>query len=407
MTQTGSGTLTLGGSNTYSGTTTVNGGTLRVGMYDEDSGQTTGTLGSGNVVLGSGCSLIFNLRDDITVSNAISGSGSLTQSGSSTLILTGNNTYSGNTTIASGWLQVGAGSSSGSFGSGSVVFNSGGGLIFDRSDSITLNNTINTNNLVQDSGTVIFTGSVSARNVSINSGSTMQIGSGGTSGWVTASSLGDDGSLVFNRSDNVTFANTISGSGSLTKQGTGTLVITGSESCGSTTITAGTLQIGNGGTAGSIGSGGITNNSSLVFNNTGTVTAGGVISGTGSLTQQGTGTLVLGGANTYSGITTINGGTLQVGDGYTSGQLGTGNVTDNSSLVFNRTDSVTVSNAIGGTGTLTKQGTGADPLRRQQLFRRHHGQPRYTQRHRLDQFGGYRGQRSYAVGRRHGWRRDG
>ena len=69
------------------------------------------------------------------------------------------------------------------------------------------------------------------------------------------------------------------------------------------------------------------------------MTYGGVVSGTGALTQAGTGTLILTGANTYTGGTTISAGTLQVGNGGTTGSIA-GNVTDNGVLAFNRSDSV-------------------------------------------------------------------
>ena len=60
----------------------------------------------------------------------------------------------------------------------------------------------------------------------------------------------------------------------------------------------------------------------------GTVTAVNAITGYGTLDQTGSGTLVLTGSNTYTGVTTISGGALQVGDGGTSGQLGPGPVFD-------------------------------------------------------------------------------
>ncbi|WP_147480353.1 autotransporter-associated beta strand repeat-containing protein, partial [Pseudomonas coronafaciens] len=74
----------------------------------------------------------------------------------------------------------------------------------------------------------------------------------------------------------------------------------------------------------------------------------GAISGTGSVTQSGTGTTILTGANTYNGGTTISGGTLQLGNGSTQGSL-QGNVVDNSALVLNRSDVLTVDGAISGT----------------------------------------------------------
>ena len=86
------------------------------------------------------------------------------------------------------------------------------------------------------------------------------------------------------------------------------------------------------------------------------VTVDNDISGTGTLTKAGAGTTTLTGANTYSGTTTISAGTLQVGNGGTSGRLGTGNVVNNAALVINRSDAVTRRAVISGTGTLTQVG---------------------------------------------------
>ena len=73
---------------------------------------------------------------------------------------------------------------------------------------------------------------------------------------------------------------------------------------GGTTISDGTLQVGNGGTTGSI-AGNIVNNAALIFNRSDNLTYANVISGTGTLEQAGAGILTLTGANTYSGSTTI------------------------------------------------------------------------------------------------------
>lgn len=64
----------------------------------------------------------------------------------------------------------------------------------------------------------------------------------------------------------------------------------------------------------------------------------------------------------YAGITVISAGSLQVGNGGTSGALGIGAVSNNSSLIFNRSDSVTVANTINGTGTVKQAGSGATKL---------------------------------------------
>jgi len=98
-------------------------------------------------------------------------------------------------------------------------------------------------------------------------------------------------------------------------------------------------------------------NGSMIF--------GGVISGTssGALVETGSGTLIFSAANSYTGITTISAGTLQIGNGGTSGQVGNNasSIVDNSALVWNRTDtsgSTTLANPISGSGTVTFNGGG-------------------------------------------------
>ena len=197
----------------------------------------------------------------------------------------------------------------------------------------------------------------------------------------------DNSALVFNRSDTPTFAGSISGSGRMTQAGSGTLTLTGTNTyTGGTTVSAGTLQIGAGGTSGSI-VGPVTDNSALVFNRSDTPTFAGSISGTGTMTQAGSGTLILTGTNTYTGGTTISAGTLQIGAGGSSGSI-VGNVTDNSALAFNRSDTPTFAGRhFSGTGTLTQAGSGTtDPDRHEHLQRRHDHQRRHAaDRHRRQQ----------------------
>ncbi|MGA0873072.1 MAG: autotransporter-associated beta strand repeat-containing protein, partial [Phycisphaerales bacterium] len=83
------------------------------------------------------------------------------------------------------------------------------------------------------------------------------------------------------------------------------------------------------------------------------------ISGSGTFTYAGPGTLILTADSSYVGDTTISGGILQVGDGGTSGSLGTGDITNNGTLAFDRSDAYTVPGAISGSGTVIQQGSGS------------------------------------------------
>jgi autotransporter-associated beta strand protein len=110
----------------------------------------------------------------------------------------------------------------------------------------------------------------------------------------------------------MTLAGGISG-GALSKAGSGTVVLAANNTySGPTTITAGTLEVGNGGTIGTLGTGTVTDNAALVFNRSDTLLVPNAISGTGTLTQAGTGTLVLSGTNSYSGGTFVTSGTLEI-----------------------------------------------------------------------------------------------
>ncbi len=102
-------------------------------------------------------------------------------------------------------------------------------------------------------------------------------------------------------------------SGSLTKAGLGTLVLSGDNTySGGTTIVSGTLQIGVGGTGGTLGAGNVINNAALVFNTSDDNSYSGAFSGSGTLTHDGTGTTTLSGVSTYSGATAVNAGMLIV-----------------------------------------------------------------------------------------------
>ncbi len=166
-----------------------------------------------------------------------------------------------------------------------------------------------------------------------------------------------------------TYGCTISGvisNGGLTKAGAGTMILSGNNTYASaTTISAGTLQIGNNGTSGSV-AGNIVNNSALVWYRSDSPTYSGQISGSGTLTKQGAGTLTLSGASSsYSGATTISAGTLLV-----SGAIGSSAVTVGSGATLAGAGAVgSIAGMSGGTvspgnsaaaaGTLTVNGAAA------------------------------------------------
>lgn len=118
LTKSEAGKWILSGSNTYTGATTISGGTLQIG-----SGGTTGLL-SVNSAITNNAALIFNRTDTITqgtdFASVIGGTGTLTQSGTGILVLNGINTYSGTTTIGAGTIQV---SNSDAVGTGALTNN--------------------------------------------------------------------------------------------------------------------------------------------------------------------------------------------------------------------------------------------------------------------------------------------
>jgi fibronectin-binding autotransporter adhesin len=136
---------------------------------------------------------------------------------------------------------------------------------------------------------------------------------------------------------------------SLTKVGGGTLILTAANTYnGGTTISGGTLQLGNGGTTGSI-IGNVINNGVFAINRSDAFTFAGVISGSGAFNQIGSGTTTLTNANTYAGPTTVTAGTLVIS---ATGSI-TSNVTNNAT--FNNAGTVTGS--LTNTGTTTNTGT--------------------------------------------------
>ncbi|HBI5428240.1 TPA: autotransporter-associated beta strand repeat-containing protein, partial [Salmonella enterica] len=174
--------------------------------------------------------------------------------------------------------------------------------------------------------------------------------SGGTLVATNVDALGsgdvtDDATLELNTGG--TFDNAIGGSGNVVKSGADTLTLSGSNSyTGGTTISGGTLVASN---VEALGTGDVTNNATLELNTGGDFINN--IGGTGRVEKSGDDTLTLSGSNTYTGGTLINGGTLVASN---VEALGTGDVTDNATLELNTGG--TFDNAISGSGQVVKSG---------------------------------------------------
>jgi autotransporter-associated beta strand protein len=143
------------------------------------------------------------------------------------------------------------------------------------------------------------------------------------------------GSVTVNANRNYTFtgSGSIIGGTGLTKSGNGTLVIvTDNTYSGNNDINGGSLQVGDGGTTGSVGSGAINlAGGNLVFKRTNALAVPNVINGGGNVIQDGAGTTTLGGANTFSGGLTVNGGALRA---TSAAAAGSGPITVNNNATF-------------------------------------------------------------------------
>ncbi|HRH64500.1 MAG TPA: autotransporter-associated beta strand repeat-containing protein, partial [Bacteroidia bacterium] len=249
----GSGITILSGSNSYAGTTNINGGTLQLGANSTlpsgtavtlantsgvvlDVNAKTQTIASlaggggtgGNVTLGAG-TLTVNGSTSTTYSGVISGTGgALVKNGTSTLTLAGANSYTGATTISAGTLKLGtagsgANSPLGTTGAGTTVSATGAALDLNgytlaTAEGLTLNGT-----------------GISSGGALVNSSGTA-VSYSGNIGLGSASSIGTTG--------DITLSGVVSGGFALTKVGAGKLILSGANTySGGTTITAGTVQL--------------------------------------------------------------------------------------------------------------------------------------------------------------------
>lgn len=323
------------GSATISGASTVTAGQLRIG----------GAVGSAGTFTVAGAGTTYTVTSTNTTTGVVIGN----SVGTGTLTLTTGavfNAGTGGVTIlnlapsagGTGTLNIGSGAAPGTLNAAAVAIGGGTGTIaFNHTDGT--GTYVFAPPITGTSGTVTFGGggttvltgaNTFTGTTTVASGTTMQVGNGGTTGtW--AGDVVNNSVLSFNRSDSLTYAGAITGTGTLHKDGTGTLTLSGTSTFGdgiqlnsgtlvvtgaatslgdATNVNAGsTLRIGAGGTTGSH-AGLIRNFSAVIFDRSDAVTHAGVISNTGTVTQAGSGTLTLTGANTYTGATTVNAGTL-------------------------------------------------------------------------------------------------
>ncbi len=387
------GKFRLNAANTFSGTATISGASLGVGG--------TLALELNNVNALQNATLDTGASGNQAVTFILTGTtyniGALT--GSDDLDITGNNTISVGSKAVD---TVFSGAIGNSAGTGSLTKVGGNALTLSGSNSYTGGTTITSGTLVAGNADALgaTTGSLAVNGGTLDlNGYSATVGllSGSSSGLITT---GSNVAVVLTGSSasSSEYAGRISdgaGTVGLAKQGAGALTLSASNSyTGTTTITSGTLQVGDG-MSGSISSSSavtvasagtlavnqangstfgstIANEGAIKAIASGSNTLSAAISGTGTLTQSGAGTLTLSASNSYSGGTTISGGTLVVGDDHA---LGTGLMTlDGGSLASSGTaarfitnditvaqtstigqitgDTITFSGTAGGTGTL-------------------------------------------------------
>ncbi len=433
LTKTGAGRVILTGNNTYTGATTVSAGTLQVGNGANTGRLGTGAVSldtGGNLTFyRSDMSTIANnissARDGVGTIN-YEGTNSSSNAGQSIYLVTGNNSnFSGTINASGSRLQVTNANQLG----GAAINVSGGGTLYligatvnnklslggqgwtdgtgfgqlgalrlqgaTYSGNITLtSNTsigaVNSTGIVSGvisglptaslqinassgllGGNVYFTNTNTYSGTTTIASGTLQLGASGTTGTLGSGEVINNGTLNFNRSNAMTVDNTISGTGTVNQTGSGTTTLTGTNTyTGATTISAGALQLGDGGNKGSIDDTSgittsvtttITNRGTFIINRSDDVTLSKVISGSGAVRKAGSGTTKLTATNTYTGTTTVSGGTLQIGDGGSTGALGTGAVTlsNNANLSFVRSAATSISNSISGTGNVSASITGS------------------------------------------------
>jgi autotransporter-associated beta strand protein len=351
---TGGGAVTLTASNTLGGSVTISAGTLQLG-----NGGTTGSIDQASGVTDNG-TLVFNRSDSsVTFAVNITGSGAVVQSGSGTLVMAGSNSYTGGTSFGASLLRLGNATA---IGTGALTTNGGTLDLAGYSPSVGPLSSNNPASLVTTTSAaqVRFTTTLTGGNSTTYAGNL-------TDGVGTlALAVAGSGELLLTGNNSFSGGATISGA---TLQ-MGSAFALGNAALAPLTVNSGVLDLQGfnlavgslSGAAGTIFSSSAGSTSVLTINMaSGATSYGGVLadgSGVLALAFGGSGVLTLYGNNTYSGSTSINGGTLQIGRGATGEGLASSYIVNNGALIFSHADSLTYSGAISGSGSLTKIGAG-------------------------------------------------
>jgi fibronectin-binding autotransporter adhesin len=341
---------------------TVSGG---ISLRLSSSGTLTFDVASGSTSDG------IDLLVSGSITNAANGGGgNIVKTGSGRMVLTSTtNTYTGSTTVDQGVLQMGNNTTPNNGPSGTMTLKAGSNLFYNYSGDAT------------PTAPLVFDGDATMGNMSANKVTLWPTGSLSGNGRTLTIDSSGTGALFFLQSSTSTLGQINVVRGTLGQNGTGLplrnapMNISSGGSFGTDNVSTINNNITLNGGAGASGAaaqyaGAIWNEGNLDTTYTGTITLAsgnstvnaygkaitmsGLVTGTGAITKTGGQMLTLANNNDYSGTTTISSGTLQVGNGGSTGSLGSGAVTNNGVLAFNRTTDMTVANAISGTGSLTK-----------------------------------------------------
>ncbi|WP_407977145.1 autotransporter-associated beta strand repeat-containing protein [Brucella pseudogrignonensis] len=224
-------------------------------------------LGEAYAVLGVGDDTAADAAMTATINAGIAGDGQLVKSGAGTLVLNGTNSYAGGTLINGGTLRISSdanlGDSSGALSLDGGSLNTTASMTSTRAVSLTGTGTfaVNASTALTLSGPISGSGALSktapgplilAGSASYSGGTTiaagtLQIGNGGVTGSVSGD-ISNNGALVFNRSDILSYCGSVSGIGTFTQSGPGRVILTGTNTySGATTVERGALKLEAGG----------------------------------------------------------------------------------------------------------------------------------------------------------------